>query len=207
MYVKNWFNKNFEYMYLNKSVKEVLDMIHENRECVVILRHDNTLYNIIRYEDIEFLTDFDESKEVYEILDPVDIFLYNDDLIEDALLMMLENKVKIFPVVDHEMYPVGIFGFYEIIKAFRSLSSMEEDGTKIMLIRDDVPGELKRLLDIISKENINILSLMTHKIKNDKRIITLKINIKDVSFVSDLFDKNGIDYEAIFEEEASIWDF
>jgi hypothetical protein len=35
----------------------------------------------------------------------------------------------------------------------------------------------------------------------------LKINIKDVSFVSDLFDKNGIDYEAIFEEEASIWDF
>jgi acetoin utilization protein AcuB len=105
------------------------------------------------------------------------------------------------------MYPVGIFGFYEIVKAFRGLSSMEEDGTKIMLVRDDVPGELKKLLDIISKENINILSLMTHKIKKDKRIITLKINIKDVSFVSDLFDKNGIDYEAIFEEEASIWDF
>jgi acetoin utilization protein AcuB len=84
---------------------------------------------------------------------------------------------------------------------------MEEDGTKIMLIRDDVPGELKRLLDIISKENINILSLMTHKISNNRRIITLKINKKDVSYVSDLFDKNGIDYEAIFKEEASIWDF
>jgi acetoin utilization protein AcuB len=207
MYVKNWFNKNFEYMYLNKTIKEILNLVHKNRECVIILRHDNTLYNIIRYEDIEFLTDFDDNKEVYEILDPVDIFLYNDDLIEDAMLMMLENKVKIFPVVDHEMYPVGIFGFYEIIKAFRSLSSMEEDGTKIMLIRDDVPGELKRLLDIISKENINILSLMTHKISNNRRIITLKINKKDVSYVSDLFDKNGIDYEAIFKEEASIWDF
>ncbi|MDK2946127.1 CBS domain-containing protein [Geotoga petraea] len=207
MYVKNWFNKNFEYIYLNKHVKDVLELIHENKECVVILRHDNTLYNIIRYEDIEFLNNFEGNKEIYEILDPVDIFLYNDDLIEDAMLMMLENRVKIFPVVDHEMYPVGIFGFYEIVKAFRGLSSMEEDGTKIMLVRDDVPGELKKLLDIISKENINILSLMTHKIKKDKRIITLKINIKDVSFVSDLFDKNGIDYEAIFEEEASIWDF
>jgi acetoin utilization protein AcuB len=207
MYVKNWFNKNFEYIYLNKTVKDALELIRKNKECVVILRHDNTLYNIIRYEDIEFLDDFEDNKEIYEILDPVDIFLYNDDLIEDAMLMMFENKVKIFPVVDHEMYPVGIFGFYEIIKAFRGLSSMEEDGAKIMLIRDDVPGELKKLLDIISKENINILSLMTHKINNDKRIITLKINIKDVSFVSDLFDKNGIDYEAIFEEEASIWDF
>jgi acetoin utilization protein AcuB len=192
---------------LNKTVKDALELIRKNKECVVILRHDNTLYNIIRYEDIEFLDDFEDNKEIYEILDPVDIFLYNDDLIEDAMLMMFENKVKIFPVVDHEMYPVGIFGFYEIIKAFRGLSSMEEDGAKIMLIRDDVPGELKKLLDIISKENINILSLMTHKIKKDKRIITLKINIKDVSFVSDLFDKNGIDYEAIFEEEASIWDF
>jgi len=207
MYVKNWYNKNFQYIYLNKTVKESLKLIQKNKECIIILRHDNTLYNIIRYEDIDFLSNYDENKEIYEVLDPVDIFLYNDDLIEDAMLMMLENKVKIFPVVDHEMFPVGIFGFYEIIKAFRSLSSMEEDGTKIMLVRDDKPGELKRLLDIVSKENINILSLMTHKINNNKRVITLKINIKDVSFVSDLFDKNGIDYEAIFEEEATIWNY
>lgn len=207
MYVKNWYNKKFQYIYLNKTVKESLKLIQKNKECIIILRHDNTLYNIIRYEDIDFLSNYDENKEIYEVLDPVDIFLYNDDLIEDAMLMMLENKVKIFPVVDHEMFPVGIFGFYEIIKAFRSLSSMEEDGTKIMLVRDDKPGELKRLLDIVSKENINILSLMTHKINNNKRVITLKINIKDVSFVSDLFDKNGIDYEAIFEEEATIWNY
>ncbi|PWJ86819.1 acetoin utilization protein AcuB [Oceanotoga teriensis] len=200
MYVRKWYSKSFHYVYLNSTLREFYEKLSDLGDNIAILRNDNTLYNMITKEELEFLSKFDENMKLYEILDPVEYFLFDDDLVEDALNIMLENHIKVLPVVDSEMIPLGIFGFFEILRAFRSISAMDESGTKIILTRKDKPGQLNNILQLLAKEDINVLSLMTSKNVNSKRSITLKLDIQNVNIVSDIFEKNNIEYDAIFEE-------
>ncbi|BBE30659.1 signal transduction protein [Tepiditoga spiralis] len=200
MYVNNWYSSRYKYVYFNNSIKTVIELMEKTKEVIIILREDNTIYNMINIDDYKFLIEKDEKTKLYEVYDPVEFFLYGDDMVEDAVHLMLENEIRVLPVVDTEMYPMGIFGFFEVLRAFKGILGMDEMGTKIMLILDDTPGKLEYILNVLSKENINILSLLTNKIDDKKRLITIKLNIKNVNLVSDILDDAKIDYETIFEE-------
>jgi acetoin utilization protein AcuB len=206
MQVIRYYEEKFEHIYINDNYSKVVEKFSNNIsiDSLVILRSDQTLYNIILREELTNFKDINENTKIYEIIDPVEFFLYDDDLIEDAVNIMSENKIKTLPVVDVEMYPLGLFGFYQLIKAFQSVAAMDEPGTKVMIILDDLPGQLNTLLNVLSKENVNILSLITNKLDNKKRSVTLKFNVKDVNLISEIFEKNGLDYETIFEEDINL---
>ncbi|HOO75573.1 MAG TPA: CBS domain-containing protein [Tepiditoga sp.] len=205
MYINKWYNRDFKSVYYNRRISDIWNLLDDEDDSVIILREDNTLYNMVSREEIRSISSEISEKKLFEIFDPVDNFLYEDDLVEDALLLMLESKIKILPVVDNEMYPVGIFGIFEVLKAFRNVTSMDEPGTKVMMILDDKPGKLKNIIDILSKKNINILSLITNKIDDTTRMLTLKLDVKNVNFVSDLLENNSIEYEGIFEEDGEYY--
>jgi len=206
MQVIRYYEEKFEHIYINDNYSKVVEKFSNNIsiDSLVILRSDQTLYNIILREELTNFKDISENTKIYEIIDPVEFFLYDDDLIEDAVNIMSENKIKTLPVVDVEMYPLGLFGFYQLIKAFQSVAAMDEPGTKVMIILDDLPGQLNTLLNVLSKENVNILSLITNKLDNKKRSVTLKFNVKNVNLISEIFEKNGLDYETIFEEDINL---
>ncbi len=206
MQVIRYYEEKFEHIYINDNYSKVVEKFSNNIsiDSLVILRSDQTLYNIILREELTNFKDISENTKIYEIIDPVEFFLYDDDLIEDAVNIMSENKIKTLPVVDVEMYPLGLFGFYQLIKAFQSVAAMDEPGTKVMIILDDLPGQLNTLLNVLSKENVNILSLITNKLDNKKRSVTLKFNVKNVNLISEIFEKNDLDYETIFEEDINL---
>ena len=206
MQVIRYYEEKFEHIYINDNYSKVVEKFSNNIsiDSLVILRSDQTLYNIILREELTNFKDINENTKIYEIIDPVEFFLYDDDLIEDAVNIMSENKIKTLPVVDVEMYPLGLFGFYQLIKAFQSVAAMDEPGTKVMIILDDLPGQLNTLLNVLSKENVNILSLITNKLDNKKRSVTLKFNVKNVNLISEIFEKNDLDYETIFEEDINL---
>ena len=200
MYVSNWYSSRYKYVYFNNSIKTVIELMEKTKEVIIILREDNTIYNMVNIEDYKLLMEKNEKTKLYEVYGPVEFFLYGDDMVEDAVQLMLENELKVLPVVDTEMYPLGIFGFFEVLRAFKGISGMDEVGTKIMLILDDTPGKLEYILSVLSTKKINILSLLTNKVDDKKRLITIKLNIKNVNLVSDILDEAKIDYETIFEE-------
>ena len=162
MYIKKWYSTKYKFIYFNEELSKLSEILQTNDEPIIVLREDNTLFNLVTPEDFKFIISHNENKKIFEIFDPVEYFLYDDDMVEDALLLMIDNRVKVLPVVDSEMYPLGIFGFFEVIKAFKGVSAMDEPGTKVVLQLDDKPGSLKKIIDILSVENINILSLLKH---------------------------------------------
>jgi len=201
MYIKLWQNTHFAKIDYYETVQEAINKLISIGDSLVVIRRDGTLYNLLSQMDIEFLKTYEPNRKLIEILDPTDSFLFDDDLVEDALVIMLENRVKVLPVVDSELFPVGTFGFFELLKAFKTISAMDEAGTRAIIKIKDEPGELNKVLAVFAREKINVLSLMTAKISENKRMVSLKLGIKDINKISEILEDQEIEYEGIYEED------
>ncbi|MFY9126407.1 MAG: CBS domain-containing protein, partial [Defluviitoga tunisiensis] len=152
MYIKLWQNTHFAKIDYYETVQEAINKLISIGDSLVVIRRDGTLYNLLSQMDIEFLKTYEPNRKLIEILDPTDSFLFDDDLVEDALVIMLENRVKVLPVVDSELFPVGTFGFFELLKAFKTISAMDEAGTRAIIKIKDEPGELNKVLAVFARE-------------------------------------------------------
>ncbi len=203
MYVKLWQNDTFQTIEYTENLQKAFDKINSEEENLVVVRRDGTLYNLITFNDITTtFSSHDLNTKLIELLDPTDSFLFDTDLLEDALVLMLENRARVLPVVNNEMRPVGVFGLFEVLKAFKTISAIDETGTRALIKINDAPGELGKLLSIFANRKINLLSLMTAKINDEKRMISLKLGIKNIDLISDILDEENIEYEGIYEENG-----
>jgi len=187
---------------LTEKVSALVERFNSYVDVMIVLREDETLYNCISVAEMDYIKSFDKELKLMDILDPVESFLFENDMVEDALNLIQQNRITVLPVVDYDLYPVGTIGIFEIIKAFKSVSGMDEPGTKITVSLNEKPGQLRTLLDIFTSKDINILSLLTSEVNNGKRSVTLKVDMKDVNAVSELLEANTIEYDGIFEEDG-----
>jgi acetoin utilization protein AcuB len=193
--------KNFKTLKITNTVDDAIKLFFEKDiEIILITRKNNTLLSAIRREDLAVLMEYNSDDYLIDVFEPIEDFLYEDDLVEDVLLTMLETDYKILPVVDYDMKPVGLFGFQELIKSMVSITALNEPGTKVILTLDDKPGELRKIVETISNNNLNILSMTTCKINENRRMLSIKLSIKDVNEVSYILDKCNIEYDGIYEE-------
>ncbi|SHE56209.1 acetoin utilization protein AcuB [Marinitoga hydrogenitolerans DSM 16785] len=201
MYVKLWMKNSFNTLHATNTVDDAIKLFFEKDvEIVLIIRKNGTLLSSIRREDIAVLMEYNSEDPLIDVLDPIEDFLYEDDLVEDVLLTMLETNYKVLPVVDYDMKPVGLFGFHELIKAMVNITALNETGTKVILTLTDKPGELKKIVETISNNSLNILSMTTCKINKNRRMLSIKLSLKDVNIVSSILDENNIEYDGIYEE-------
>ncbi|MFP4308288.1 MAG: CBS domain-containing protein [Desulfococcaceae bacterium] len=135
---------------------------------------DDRLVGIVSDRDIRsampslVLEDFD-SAEVRARLEKVtaaDIMTRNPDTvtpvhtIQDALLLITEKKVGAFPVVDAEGKLKGLLSVRDLIRAFINVLGIREPGTLLGVLADEKVGEMKRIVDAITEENISIGSVL-----------------------------------------------
>ncbi|KLO23389.1 MULTISPECIES: CBS domain-containing protein [unclassified Marinitoga] len=201
MYVKLWMKNKFETLQSTNTVDDAIKKFFEkDDEIVLILRKNGTLLSSIYRGDMAILQEYNSDDFLIDIFDPIEDFLYEDDLVEDVLLTMLETNYKVLPVVDYDMKPVGLFGFQELIRAMVNITALNEIGTKVILTLDDKPGELQKIVEVFSNNNLNILSMTTCKINSQRRMLSIKLSLKDVNTVSTILDKNNIEYDGIYEE-------
>ncbi|WP_129408323.1 CBS domain-containing protein [Marinitoga lauensis] len=201
MYVKLWMRNKFETLRITNTVDDAIKLFFEKDiEIILITRKNGTLLSSIRREDIAILREYNSDDYLIDVFEPIEDFLYEDDLVEDVLLTMLETNYKILPVVDYDMKPVGLFGFHELIQAMVSITALDEPGTKVILTLNDKPGELRKIVETISNNELNILSMTTCKINENRRMLSIKLSLRDVNTVSIILDKNNIEYDGIYEE-------
>jgi acetoin utilization protein AcuB len=201
MYVKLWTKKNFERLSVENTIDDAIKLFFEKETDIILLtRKNGTLLSAIRKEDIAILREYDSDDLLIDVFEPIEDFLYEDDLVEDVLLTMLETNYKILPVVDYDMKPIGIFGVNELLKAMVNITALDEPGTKVIITLQDKPGEVKKIVETISNNNLNILSMTTCKITKNKRMLSIKLSLKDVNTISSILDNNNIEYDGIYEE-------
>jgi len=139
-----------------------------------VVEKDNTLVGIITDRDIRSampsitVTDQDSAKErerifklqVKDIMTRNPVAISSTNTLEDALLLIQKMRVGAFPVVDPQGKLKGIISVRDLIRAFINVLGIEEPGTLLCILVEDKIGQIKRIVNAITEENISLGSIL-----------------------------------------------
>ena len=94
--------------------------------------------------------------------------------IQDALLLIQNSKVGALPVVDDSHCLKGIISVRDLLRAFINVLGIGEPGTLLCILVEEKVGQLKRIVDAITEENISLGSVLVARYwdKNKRAVFT-----------------------------------
>ena len=142
-----------------------------------VLGDDGRLAGIITDRDIRsalpaaFFRDDSPSPEgvdytqitVGEVMTPDPMAISPQDTIKDALLQIQKMRVGAFPVVDDDGFLKGIISVRDLLRAFINVLGIEEPGTLLGILVEEKVGQLKKIVDAITEENISFGSILVSR--------------------------------------------
>ena len=104
--------------------------------------------------------------------------------IQDALLMIQNSNVGALPVVDDEGKLTGILSVRDLLRAFINVLGIGEPGTLLCILVKEEVGQLKKIVDAITEENISFGSVLVARYwdENKRAVFTylLTLNVAHV---------------------------
>lgn len=155
------------------------------RHLPVVDKNDRVI-GIVTDRDIRSAWPYDFLKEAYRETDKEklskikikDIMTINPirlsptSTIQDALLLIQEKKVGALPVVDEEGKLKGILSVRDLLRAFINVLGIGEPGTLLCILVEEKVGQLKKIVDAITEENISFGSVLVARYwDEDKRAV------------------------------------
>jgi acetoin utilization protein AcuB len=131
--------------------------------------------------------------KIKDIMTPDPTTVSLSDTIQDALLMLQEKKVGALPVVDEQNVLKGIVSVRDLLRAFVHVLGIEEPGTLLCIMVEEKIGQLKKIVDAITEENISFGSVLVsrHGEENKRAVFPylltqnigpIKKKLKDMGF-------------------------
>ncbi len=80
--------------------------------------------------------------------------------IQDALLLIQKLRVGALPVVDELGKLKGIISIRDLVRAFINVLGIGEPGTLLCILVEEKVGQLKKIVDAITEENISFGSIL-----------------------------------------------
>ena len=134
-----------------------------------VVDEDNRLLGIVTDRDIRSAMPsqaYNEEKgreaaiRVEEIMTADPITIPPTYTLQDALLLIQKTKVGAFPVVDEENKLTGIISIRDLVRAFINVMGIGEPGTLLCIIAEEKVGQLKKIVDAVTEENISFGSVL-----------------------------------------------
>ncbi len=100
---------------------------------------------------------------VGDVMTPDPMAISPQDTIEDALLQIQKMRVGAFPVVDDDGFLKGIISVRDLLRAFINVLGIEEPGTLLGILVEEKVGQLKKIVDAITEENISCGSILVSR--------------------------------------------
>ena len=98
--------------------------------------------------------------------------IYGYYTIQDTLLVMQKKKVGALPVIDEEGYLKGILSTRDLLSAFVNIMNIDEPGTLLCIVVKEKRGQMKKIVDIITEENISLGSVLVARYwDEEKRVV------------------------------------
>ena len=163
-----------------------------------IIDKDRRLIGIITDRDIRSalpynsLTDHSSEKEneriskfkVKDIMTKDPISISPTYTIQDALLLIQNSKVGALPVVDDDLKLKGIISVRDLLRAFINVLGIREPGTLLCILAEDKIGQLKKIVDAITEENISFGSVLVARYWDEnKRAVFTYLLAQNVAHV------------------------
>lgn len=83
--------------------------------------------------------------------------------IQDALLLIQQKNVGAIPVVDEDGILKGIVSIRDLLRAFINVLGIGEPGILVGILVQDKKGEMKKIIDAITEENLSFGSILVAK--------------------------------------------
>jgi acetoin utilization protein AcuB len=104
--------------------------------------------------------------------------------IQDALLMIQNAKVGALPVVDEDKRLKGIISVRDLLRAFINVLGIGQPGTLLCILVEEKVGQLKRIVDAITEENISFGSVLVARYwDKDKRAVFTYLLTQNVAHI------------------------
>ena len=189
MLVKNWMTKDPLVVSPKTSVEEALRTMREYRvRHLPVVKDKDTLIGIVTQTDllqaspspatslsvweINFLL---AKMQVRDAMKTPVVVVDEECPLEEAALVMAEHKFGCLPVV-HGKRLVGIITETDLFTIFTEQLGARSTGVRLMLLINDVKGELARLTGRITELGGNIIRLTSLPAKDPgQQIVTLKV--------------------------------
>jgi acetoin utilization protein AcuB len=98
--------------------------------------------------------------KVSEVMTPDPMTITPTHTLQDALLLIEEKKVGAFPVVDENGTLQGILSVRDLLRAFINVMGIGQPGTLLGIVAEEKIGQLKKIVDLITAENISFGSIL-----------------------------------------------
>ncbi len=157
------------------SIYDAQDIMTENNiRHLPVVEADKTLVGIVTDRDIRSALPprfakglgsaadrkkYDDLK-VKEVMSIDPITISPTDTIQDVLLLVQRHKVGAFPVVDDSGQLKGIISVRDLLRAFTNVLGIGEPGTLLCVLVEEKVGQLKKIVDAITEENISFGSVL-----------------------------------------------
>lgn len=178
---------------------------HQIRHLPVVDGAD-TLVGIVTDRDIRSAlpyglakgNDDDEEREKYAHLKVGDVMTTDlltispNHTLQDAILLIEQKKVGAFPVVEEGNKLVGILSVRDLLRAFINVLGIGEPGTLLCILVEEKVGQLKKIVDIITEENISCGSVLVARYwEEDKRAVFVYLLSNNVTRVKKRVEEVG----------------
>lgn len=97
------------------------------------------------------------------------------DTVEQAALIMLDNKVGGLPVVDDSGKLVGIISDHDVFKALVDITGARMGGLQFAIELPDQPGTARPLFDMLRAHNARLLSVLTVSNTDGNRQLFIRV--------------------------------
>jgi acetoin utilization protein AcuB len=181
-------------------------MTRNNIRHLPVVDKDNRLIGIVTDRDIRsalpyrfFKESFSETKKeklsnlsVKDIMSKNPISISPTYTIQDALLVIQDSRVGALPVVDDDGKLTGIISVRDLLRAFTNVLGIGEPGTLLCILVEEKVGQLKKIVDAITKENISFGSVLVARYWDEnKRAVFPYLLTQNVAHVKKKLEKLG----------------
>jgi acetoin utilization protein AcuB len=112
--------------------------------------------------------------------------------IQDALLLIQNAKVGALPVVDENRVLKGIISVRDLLRAFINVLGIGEPGTLLCVLVEEKVGQLKKIVDAITEENISFGSVLVARYWDEnKRAVFPYLLTQNVAHIKKKLEKLG----------------
>lgn len=171
-----------------------------------VVERDNKLVGIITDRDIRSALPYSYFKKspdkaemekiselrVEDIMSKKPITISPTYTIQDALLVIQDSKVGALPVVDEDGKITGIISVRDLLRAFINVLGIGEPGTLMCILVKEKVGQLKKIVDAVTEENISFGSVLVARYwEEDKRAVFTYLLTQNVAHVKKKLEKLG----------------
>lgn len=112
--------------------------------------------------------------------------------LQDAILLIQRARVGAFPVVDEQGILKGIISIRDLMRAFINVLGIGEPGTLLCILVEEKIGQMKKIVDAITEENISFGSILVARYWDEgKRAVFPYLLTQNIRPVKKKLEKMG----------------